>query len=150
MSFSFKDDVNWDELPLLLEVNKKENKIALTKLATTFSSEYSFMNSKERLAYHVSAVFVNNFVNALHVSAEAILQHKIKNGKASYLNKLSILTLEKIFNHGAAKSQTGPAQRGDSATIAKHKAFLKGDKSLSKVYSKLSELIKIQSDKRKL
>lgn len=144
-SFSKTDSVNWREIPLLIEAEDEKTEKELLSHSKKISPIVRKVSSADRMYYHLSAVFVNNFVNALHASAEDLLNENVKKADVSLLDELSIHTLEKIFRQGARRSQTGPARRRDRLTMNAHKKLISKNTSLKKVYTSLSKLIEEQS-----
>lgn len=105
------------------------------------------LNSDERLAVHVAAVFSNNFVNALLQSSYEIVT--AKNISFEILMPLLHTTINKAWENEPAKIQTGPAIRNDELTLNKHLLFLKGNEELKKIYYELTSLILHQQAQNK-
>ena len=149
-SFSKTDTLNWQLIPLLIESDDKNAEKKLFTLAKSISPIVKKVSSRDRTYYHLSAVFINNFVNALHLASEELLNENVKNADCTLLDELSIHTLEKVFAKGARFSQTGPARRRDKVTMNAHRKLISNETSLLKVYNSLSKLIQEQNGKVEL
>jgi hypothetical protein len=95
------------------------------------------LSYNERIKLHLAAVFANNFTNAL-MHASAGLAGK----NAKYLLPIINQTIENIQKLNPAKTQTGPAVRGDLNTIRKHLDLLAGQAELKKIYITMTKYIK--------
>src|SRR5688572_6386926 len=71
-TFSKSREVNWPEIPICIEANKKENLALLEKLANSVSQRIIKTDFHQRRMLHVAAVFVNNFTNYLLQQASEI------------------------------------------------------------------------------
>lgn len=139
-TFSREVEVDFKNIPILIEgVNKKTISV-LKEIASSLSDEVIEVNQQQRLAVHVAAVFANNFSNYLFSVAEEIL----KKENISYKILLPLIeeTVRKVKEHAPSKSQTGPAKREDDKTIQKHLKFLSNKKELKNLYSIITEQIK--------
>jgi predicted short-subunit dehydrogenase-like oxidoreductase (DUF2520 family) len=58
-----------------------------------------------------------------------------------WLKPLIKETIEKNLSIGPMLAQTGPAKRGDLATLDKHLEFLKDDEQLAELYKLISQHI---------
>ena len=75
-----------------------------------------------RQEIHVAAVFACNFVNhQWAIASELLEQHQIPR---EVLHPLIQETLQKAIALDPRDTQTGPALRGDTATLAAHRALL--------------------------
>ena len=111
-------------IPILLETHNTLFKNALEKLCQHIGFSYQFYSSEERKKIHVSAVFINNFVNHLVYKAGEIAQ---ENGidKELFLPLLEE-TFQKVKQVNAFDAQTGPARRKDNLVIEAHLNMLEG------------------------
>jgi predicted short-subunit dehydrogenase-like oxidoreductase (DUF2520 family) len=111
----------------------------LQNIATEVNGKPVKMNSEQRLAVHISAVFANNFVNALYQASYDIL----KSDKIHFkiIEPLLQTTANRALHQVPRKIQTGPAVRNDTVTLKKHLAFLKDHPELKDIYKKISALI---------
>ncbi len=143
-SFSYTTDVDWENTPLLIEGKTNIEKEKLKVFAKLFTNKIYYCSSKQRLNYHLNAVIVNNFTNALF----SLSQTYCKDNKLQFKLLLPIIetTLSKLKINGAKASQTGPAKRNDLVTINKHLTLLQLMPIEFKVYKLLTQLIKKQHD----
>lgn len=83
--------------------------------------------NEDRALYHTLCVFVSNFMNALFSAAETIGERLgfSANRTRRLVLPLALSTLRNIVNQGARASLTGPVQRRDRQTIARHIRALK-------------------------
>jgi len=126
-------------VPFAVEGNTARTTASLLELARKISSKSFVCNSQQRLALHVSAVFANNFANAMFRIAYEILQ---ENGLPFDLLKPIILeTAQKVQTHAPKDAQTGPAKRSDGKTIQKHLDFLDETPAQAEVYRVVTKLI---------
>ena len=114
----------------------------IKQLAALISDNVVAMNDEQRLALHVSAVFVNNFSNHLVAIAQKICKQEKIDFKL--LQPLLQETFERLKNMPAAESQTGPAIRGDRNTIENHLQFF-NNPTYKKIYNELSKSIQQNS-----
>ncbi|QYA26280.1 DUF2520 domain-containing protein [Gramella sp. MT6] len=136
-TFSITKAVNFKEIPICLEANSEENLEFLKKTAALVSDKIFEVNSEQRRALHVSAVFVNNFSNHLFALAEDYC--KQNQLPFEILRPLIKETVSKIETLDPYSAQTGPALRNDHKTIAAHLEML--DEDRKKIYTILTESI---------
>ncbi|TRO66328.1 Rossmann-like and DUF2520 domain-containing protein [Christiangramia sabulilitoris] len=136
-TFSKNMPVDFSEVPLCLEANTSENLNFLKEVAAKVSNKVFEVNSEQRRALHLSAVFVNNFSNHLFTLAqEYCQQNELPFGILRPLIKETVSKIEILEPYSA---QTGPAMRNDQETINAHLAMLDEDKQ--KIYKILTESI---------
>lgn len=122
-SFRKENQVQWSEIPLLLEASNEKDFELLHLLAKGMSDKVYSINSKQRSSIHLIAVFLNNFVNHLYTIGNQISkQEQIPFEVFLPLIKRTTASLE---NSSPLDSQTGPALRADHKTIASHLQQLK-------------------------
>lgn len=127
---------DFKKIPICIEGNNDINDKKLEKLVKIIGSKYYHLDSKQRLALHVSAVFACNFTNYLFsVAYDICTGNKMP---FEILFPLIRETLEKIEKNKPSKIQTGPAIRKDMNTIKKHLNFIKS-KNSKKIYSILTD-----------
>lgn len=137
-SLSTKDKTV-NEVPILFEGNNEMVTAKLANVATQLSSIYFEVADEERLKYHLSAVFINNFSNHLFTMA---YDYCTKNNlDFSLLLPLLKATANKITASSPLILQTGPAVRNDKVTIDRHLKLLNGEKEMMEVYELFTELI---------
>ena len=71
-TFSKDKLVNFQEVPFCLEATNENDLKTLETLAKLLSEKVYFINSEQRKALHVAAVFANNFANHCYQIAEEI------------------------------------------------------------------------------
>lgn len=124
-SFSKDIDVNFSKVPICIELEDKNNLKTLKDLATAIKSKSYKVNSEQREALHLAAVFVNNFTNQLYR-----IGHEITESNSVDFNILKPLikeTAHKIDILSPYLAQTGPAKRNDKKTLKKHLKALDND-----------------------
>ena len=140
-TFSKNKSVDFEKIPLCLEANKEENLQLLKKLAQALGGPIHLINSTQRKALHVAAVFVNNFTNHLYTIGEDLC--KEHNLPFSVLQPLIAETADKIKYLPPSLAQTGPAARGDQKVLADHLRYLTKE-SHQKLYQLISASIQQQ------
>lgn len=137
---SFKKElaVNFLEVPIAIEANTDSNKNILLNLAKSISNLTYQINSKQRSALHVSAVFANNFSNFMYTQSQNIC--KDYGIDFDILKPLIKETINKLDVSDPENIQTGPAIRKDSKTIERHKILLKKE-AQKELYNTLTQAI---------
>lgn len=137
-TFSKTKTVDFTAVPLCLESQNTSDFQLLETVARIISDKTYAINSEQRKALHVSAVFVNNFVNHLYLLGNEIcLEHQVP---FEILKPLIKETAEKVMVLSPAEAQTGPAKRMDFETIKSHLAHLSDD-SQRNIYELLTQSI---------
>lgn len=138
-SFSKELPIDFQQIPLGIEANSSETHREVRKIARKLSDQVFDCNSEQRLALHISAVFVNNFSNALfQISYDLLARHQLP---FDLLGTILQETANKAQHHVPIDVQTGPAVRDDRSTLEKHLKFLSSDPDWQLIYQKLSDLI---------
>jgi len=138
-SFRKTQESKLSEVPFLVNGNNEYTIRELRILARQLSTRVSSCSDENRLRYHLSAVFINNFTNHLACLAKDFLQDHELDPK--YLDTISKTTFDKIINHDPCQSQTGPAIRKDLDLISRHLKLLSDKNSMQDVYRMLSDNI---------
>jgi predicted short-subunit dehydrogenase-like oxidoreductase (DUF2520 family) len=134
-----KEKLDYDPFPLLTQASTPENLALLTDFAESLSPIVKQTTNQERLQLHVAAVIANNFTNHLYALAQQYCtRHKIS---FDLLKPLIIETAMRTEIYSPLAMQTGPALRGDLATIATHLDQLQGSPQLAQLYEVLSASI---------
>lgn len=123
-TFSKNKEVNFNTIPFCIEAENASDLELLKRLGNSIAETIVEISSEERATLHLSAVFVNNFVNHLYGVSETIL--KEKNIDFELLKPLILETATKIETLSPQEAQTGPAKRNDTKTIEKHLHLLEG------------------------
>ncbi|HEY0771106.1 MAG TPA: Rossmann-like and DUF2520 domain-containing protein [Sphingobacteriaceae bacterium] len=138
-TFSKKQEVDFKEIPLVLEGSSKEVELVLKEMALRLSSNVHFLNSNQRRILHLAAVFACNFTNHLYALADNLL--KENNLKFDLVRPLITETARKVQHNNPVSVQTGPAARNDKKTIDKHLELLRDHPELQDIYKLLSQSI---------
>ena len=107
-------------------------------MATAISDNVHAINSHQRKALHVAAVFVNNFTNYLYqLGNEICIENHVP---FDILKPLILETADKLLTLSPKEAQTGPAKRNDVSTIEAHESFLSNENQ-STIYKILTQSI---------
>jgi len=117
-TFSKDRNLAMDSVPFCLEAHDKRDLQLLKKLAGRISGKVYEVDSQQRKALHLAAVFVNNFTNHLYHIGKEICDEK--GLPFAILQPLIEETADKIKQLSPYEAQTGPARRADSETMATH------------------------------
>lgn len=144
-TFSKDKPIDFKSVPICLEAENEKDVQTLKQLAHSISNAVYEINSEQRKALHVAAVFVNNFVNYLYQMGNEICDANAI--PFEILKPLIQETANKIATLSPKDSQTGPAKRNDLKTIATHEEFLK-DENQAAIYKLLTQ--SLQNNGKKL
>lgn len=137
-TFSKKKTLEFKNIPICIETEDINDYQLVEKTAKSISNNVFAINSEQRKALHVAAVFVNNFTNHLYQIGQEICQeHSVP---FEILKPLILETAEKIKTLSPEEAQTGPAKRNDFSTIEAHKSFLSNENQ-STIYKILTQSI---------
>jgi predicted short-subunit dehydrogenase-like oxidoreductase (DUF2520 family) len=129
--------VNFREVPLCLEAANDADLALLKNVARNISDSLYIIDSGQRKALHVAAVFAGNFTNHMYALAKDICsEHGVS---FDVLRPLIAETASKIRLLSPAEAQTGPAKRHDLETIDAHLDLLEGRKR--EIYRLLTQSI---------
>ena len=138
LTFSKDLDVVFSEIPICLEIEHKQDIQILKNIAIAINSKSHKVNSDQRRALHLAAVFVNNFTNQLYRIGHEITE--MEGVDFNILKPLIKETANKIDTLSPYLSQTGPAKRNDKRTLKKHLKTL--DKDMHKeIYELMTKSI---------
>ena len=148
-TFSREAEIDWSQVPIIVESSNRDSEHSILYLADQFSKTVITLSYKDRLKLHLAAVLVNNFTNALYVSAFDLINRDENSKDLNFDLLLPIIeqTTQKIKNLDPRSAQTGPARRKDSEVMEKHLELLSKQTELKKVYKQLSKLIVKQQEK---
>jgi len=121
-TFSKGANITIQEVPFCIEALEKSDYKLLKALVEALGAKAYKISTEQRQTLHLSAVFVNNFVNQLYRIA-----HEISDAKSIDFNILKPLIMEtaqKVQEMSPYKAQTGPAMRRDKKTIKRHLKLL--------------------------
>ncbi len=137
-TFSKSKTVDFRNVPVCLEAESTADYQILEKVARSISDSVYMIDSSQRKALHVAAVFVSNFANHLYNIGNQICA--ANNIPFDILKPLIRETADKVMILSPADAQTGPARRRDATTIGKHLDFL-SDPDHKKIYDLLTHSI---------
>ena len=137
-TFSTDRKANFNTIPICIEASNPATLKTLKTIAKSISKNVQEVNSKQREAIHLAAVFACNFSNQLYSIAEEIL--KDNQLSLDLIKPLILETAEKIKTHSPTSMQTGPAIRGDKKTMGKQLSRL-SNKEQKKLYALMSKSI---------
>lgn len=143
-TFSKNKVINFKEVPICLESQNPNDFQLIEKVAKTISDTVYTINSEQRKALHVAAVFVNNFVNHLYQIGNDICNEN--QVPFEILKPLIQETANKIRTLSPKEGQTGPAKRKDMHTINSHLEFIKNE-NYKKIYELLTQSIQTDGEK---
>jgi predicted short-subunit dehydrogenase-like oxidoreductase (DUF2520 family) len=138
-TFSKAAEVDFANVPICVEALKKADLPILKQVAKAIGSESHKVNSDQRQALHLAAVFVNNFTNQLYRMAQEITE--MNGAEFDILKPLIKETANKIETLSPYLAQTGPALRNDKKTIKRHLKQLESEQHKA-VYELLTKSIK--------
>src|SRR5690606_14936852 len=128
------------EVPVYIEAANEHTDTVLKQLAKSVYKEAGLAaDFDKRTKLHVAAVLVNNFTN--HIFSLAETYCKKEGIRFEELLPLIDNTFYRLHHAAPSSLQTGPAVRGDTDTIDKHRALLAMHPQLLKLYEFLTESI---------
>jgi predicted short-subunit dehydrogenase-like oxidoreductase (DUF2520 family) len=129
----------YDEIPLFIDANLPADLERIAGIARSISGQVRAADNDTRLKLHLAAVLVNNFTNHLYVLAEEYCR---KEG-ADFTTLLPLIreTAGRLSRISPRDAQTGPAVRGDGATIRRHLELIGNYKDIKEVYTLLTRQI---------
>jgi predicted short-subunit dehydrogenase-like oxidoreductase (DUF2520 family) len=147
-TFSKDRKVDFSNVPMCLEGSDVSTLKSLMNIAETLSECVYHLDSKQRQAAHLAAVFANNFTNHIYAIAEDLLnENKLP---FDLIRPLIDETALKVMDDFPANTQTGPAVRKDTKVMTRQIALLKKHPELKSLYNELSKsIIKRASRKKK-
>ncbi|MBD5289414.1 MAG: DUF2520 domain-containing protein [Bacteroides sp.] len=138
-SFAEGVTVDFSTVPIMIEGNCTHSRDKLFRLAETIGCRAYDCDGQRRRELHLCGVLACNFVNELI----GVAQERLREAglPPELIEPLVRKTVDKALVNGAENVRTGPAVRGDSATINAHKLLLSSDPALKDLYTRLSDLI---------
>jgi predicted short-subunit dehydrogenase-like oxidoreductase (DUF2520 family) len=136
-TFTKDKKVEFNSIPIFVESETAIVEKRLMAMAKEIAKNVFKINSEERKALHVAAVFAANFTNHMLYLAQEIMRENALSYE--WLKPLISEMITKSLSIGPENAQTGPARRGDLATLDKHMDFLKGDETVSELYKIISQ-----------
>ena len=136
-SFKKNIELNFTDIPFLIEANTKKFENNLIKVCSCLSAITIRVNSSERKKIHLAAVYACNFSNHMQVIAKEIMD----DAKINY--ELLIPLIKKTFSNlelDPKMKQTGPAIRKDFNILDNHINLIKKDEH-KEIYKLISNSI---------
>ncbi len=95
-------------------------------LVTALSGTGMTLDGGKMAAYHAAAATASNFVVALMEASRQILETSGISGRAAQTAMVALAkgSLDNVAAQGTKAALTGPIQRGDATTVARHLAIL--------------------------
>ena len=111
--------------PTVLEACSEHSMQVAKRLAEAWEAEVTEASGEQRAAAHLAAAMADNFANHMIAESQAVLTQR---GLPKTLLRNLVMGLTQGGLHGDARErQTGSAQRGDDATLDRHRALLSDD-----------------------
>ena len=137
-TMSKERELSFDDVPLLIYANSPEDLIRLRGFAKQLSSIVKYCDDEHRKAIHLTAVFVSNFTNVMLGIGDKLL--KDTGLSLSVMRPLVKEMIEKSFDISPENALTGPARRGDLATIQSHREMLSDNPKEIEIYNILTKI----------
>jgi predicted short-subunit dehydrogenase-like oxidoreductase (DUF2520 family) len=138
-TFTKSQQVDFDNIPFLIEGENKQTIKTLSSLASTLSKNVSVVSSYQRQQIHLAAVFASNFTNWMLTQSEKILEDA--NLDFSIVHALIAQSVNNAINTGPKNVQTGPAKRNDFEVLDTHMQILSNKPDVQNLYKIISQQI---------
>lgn len=132
-----KPDIS--HVPFCIEGTSSGIAAQLAAVAGRLSADVRIIDSAQRAAIHLAAVFAGNFSNHMYAIAHCLLE--AASVDANILIPLIRETANRITGSDPADLQTGPAIRGDRTTLDLHLKLLQEYPEWKEIYKIISENI---------
>jgi predicted short-subunit dehydrogenase-like oxidoreductase (DUF2520 family) len=123
-TFTNGKNLRSSEIPILVETKDVNFRNELESFCSKLGFNFQYCDSEQRKEYHLSAVFLNNFMNHLAYVSKTELEENGLNWEL--LLPLLKETCDKLLNSDFYEGQTGPARRRDLSVIQEHQKMLSG------------------------
>ena len=139
-TFSAGREVDFRQVYLFVEAEDEQTLARAKEFARTLTDNVREASVEVRKRIHLCGVFGSNFVNnmyscAAQVLADAALPFDV------VAPVIAETAAKALASHSPASIQTGPAARGDVATMERHRELIGEDALLRTIYDKISENI---------
>lgn len=138
-SFSKNRKADFKGLPIFVEATDVDAEELLFEMGRSLGAKVQKMDSDQRAALHVAAVFASNFTN--HILTMAGQLAEANNLSFEWLKPLIRETMDKALALGPIVAQTGPAKRGDLEILDKHLEILQDNEKAAEIYRLISQHI---------
>lgn len=136
-----KDMMTLDPVSIFIDGNEPETIDVIRQLALELSETVSVADDATREKLHLLATVTSNFTNHLyHLAADYCAREGID---FQLLYPIILETVQQIKAKHPAAVQAGPAFRNDTKTILKHQRLLENDAQLLKLYTDITESIRL-------
>jgi len=147
-TFSEKSSLEWNKIPICLEASTPKAQKTICEFTQSLGARNIVsLDLNQRTLLHVGAVIVNNFTNSLYEQTYQLFKQNQLD--FNLLKPLIQETAQKIKEQTPLESQTGPARRGDIATIKKHLSHIE-DAELHHLYKTFTNHILTKFNHEKL
>lgn len=145
MTFSKADEIDISKCPFLIEAADEQTLGTVRDIAKSIGASATECDSEGRARLHLAAVLASNFTNHLLLQSQRILERA--NLPLGILQPLVAQTIDKAFRMNPKEAQTGPARRGDTKTLDKHRKIIGDNGTLMGIYDSLTKAIEQEYDK---
>ena len=119
------DSVPLEGTPTILEASDAQSLAVADLLSQAWNAEVTEVSGDQRAATHLAAAIADNFANHMFAESQDLLRQR---GLPTTLMRNLVLGLTQGGLHGDSRErQTGPARRGDEATLDRHRSLLPDD-----------------------
>ena len=100
--------------------------VAVQATVQRWGNEAPIIKAEQKALYHAACVTCSNLVNGLvHTSQQLFAEAGLSGEVAEQaFRQLFLQNAQNIYAHGPVAALTGPIERGDAATVAKHVAVI--------------------------
>jgi predicted short-subunit dehydrogenase-like oxidoreductase (DUF2520 family) len=141
-TFTPQSSPDFSQIPICVEGNSPLVLNQLEEICKDLGAKSYPLDSVQRGALHIAAVFANNFTNHIWGISRELLEKA--NIPSEILHPLMEETLRKALQQNPFEVQTGPAVRFDEETINRHLEFLKNDQHLHDIYKLITHNIQLK------
>lgn len=139
-TFTAGREVDFRKIYLFIEAQDEATHARAVEFARTLTDNVADADAAQRERIHLTGVLACNFVNNLYATAAGVLSDA--GLSFDVVAPLIAETAAKAIESGnPATVQTGPAMRGDEATMNRHRTLIGQDELLRDIYDKISENI---------
>lgn len=137
--------MDYCRLPFCIEAANTATLEKLQKMVANISTKVYTLDGEQRKYLHLASVFANNFGNCINAMAQQIMEQN--NLPFEIIHPLIEETSKKIQYGNLWRLQTGPAKRGDSGTLDKHRRLLADNPKYLEAYNILTQIIEDNTHK---
>ena len=127
-----------------------EKKEIIEELIKSCHNSYQFIDSKDKVKYHTSAVFASNLmIGLVDMATNLLLDCGFSRENANQaLSNILESNLSSIINKGCENALTGPIERNDYKTVISHLDCLSQKDSYKEAYKALSKQLVLIASKK--